>query len=72
MNFENVKIMLLGSGELGKEFIIAAQRLGIHTVAVDKYDDAPAMQVADEEYVIDMLDANTLERLVLKIKPTHI
>ena len=63
------KIMLLGSGELGKEFVIAAQRLGQHVVAVDSYNDAPAQQVADEREVIDMLDGNALDALVAKHKP---
>ncbi|APD51208.1 formate-dependent phosphoribosylglycinamide formyltransferase [Francisella hispaniensis] len=72
MNVSNIKIMLLGSGELGKEFVIAAQRLGIHTIAVDRYENAPAMQVADESYVIDMLNADALEQLVLAKKPTYI
>ncbi|UZJ37622.1 formate-dependent phosphoribosylglycinamide formyltransferase [Prosthecochloris sp. SCSIO W1103] len=63
------KIMLLGSGELGKEFVIAAQRLGQHIVAVDSYNDAPAQQVADEREVIDMLDGNALDALVAKHKP---
>ncbi|MEY8768246.1 formate-dependent phosphoribosylglycinamide formyltransferase [Francisella philomiragia] len=72
MNLSNIKIMLLGSGELGKEFIISAQRLGIHTIAVDRYENAPAMQVAHESYVIDMLNADTLEQLILAKKPTYI
>ncbi|MEY8766721.1 MULTISPECIES: formate-dependent phosphoribosylglycinamide formyltransferase [Francisella] len=67
-----IKIMLLGSGELGKEFIIAAQRLGIHTIAVDRYKNAPAMQVAHESFVIDMLNADALEQLILAKKPTYI
>ena len=61
--------MLLGSGELGKEFTIAAQRLGQHIIAVDSYDDAPAMQVADEREVINMLDGNALDLIVEKHKP---
>ncbi len=52
------KIMLLGSGELGKEVAIAAQRFGKTIIAVDRYEGAPAMQVADEFEVIDMLDAD--------------
>lgn len=64
------KIMLLGSGELGKEFVISAQRLGLHVVAVDRYPDAPAMQVADEFEVIDMLSADELERVVTKHNPS--
>lgn len=63
------KILLLGSGELGKEFVISAQRLGLHVVAVDRYKNAPAMQVADECAVIDMLNADELEQLVQKHKP---
>ncbi|ABO46030.1 formate-dependent phosphoribosylglycinamide formyltransferase [Francisella tularensis] len=72
MNISNIKIMLLGSGELGKEFIIAAQRLGIHTIVVDRYKNAPAMQVAHESYVIDMLNSDALEQLILAKNPTYI
>lgn len=60
---------MLGSGELGKEVIIEAQRLGVETVAVDRYEGAPAMHVADRSYVIDMLDAKALRELVEKEKP---
>jgi phosphoribosylglycinamide formyltransferase 2 len=63
------KILLLGSGELGKEFVIAAKRLGQYVVAVDSYDNAPAMQVADEREVIDMLNGDELDRIVAKHKP---
>ncbi|MBO7746318.1 formate-dependent phosphoribosylglycinamide formyltransferase [Paenibacillus sp. MWE-103] len=63
------KIMLLGSGELGKEVVIEAQRLGIETIAVDRYANAPAMQVAHRSYVIDMLDADALRELILKETP---
>lgn len=63
------KIMLLGSGELGKEFTIAAQRLGQYIIAVDSYTDAPAMQVAHESEVIDMLDGDELDRIVFKHQP---
>ena len=63
------KIMLLGAGELGKEFAIAAQRLGNFVVAVDRYDNAPAMQVADAAEVISMLDSADLERVVQKYQP---
>ena len=66
------KLMLLGSGELGKEFTIAAQRLGNHVVAVDRYPHAPAMQVADEYEVISMLSAADLERVVSKHQPDYI
>ncbi|MGZ3693955.1 MAG: ATP-grasp domain-containing protein, partial [Bdellovibrionota bacterium] len=63
------KLMLLGAGELGKEFVIAAKRIGLYVVAVDRYPNAPAMQVADEFAVIDMLDASALEAVVAKHKP---
>ncbi len=63
------KIMLLGSGELGKEFAIAAQRLGNYVVAVDRYQNAPAMQVADCSEVISMLSTEDLERVVTKHQP---
>jgi phosphoribosylglycinamide formyltransferase 2 len=63
------KILLLGSGELGKEFTIAAQRLGQHVIAVDSYNDAPAQQVADEREVINMLDGAALDAVVAKHKP---
>ncbi len=63
------KIMLLGSGELGKEVTISAKRLGAFVVAVDRYAGAPAMQVADEFEVIDMLSANDLSEIVYKHKP---
>jgi phosphoribosylglycinamide formyltransferase 2 len=63
------KIMLLGSGELGKELVIAFQRLGQHVVAVDSYDNAPAMQVAQEREIINMLDGDALDRIVEKHQP---
>lgn len=63
------KILLLGSGELGKEFTIAAQRLGQHVIACDSYAGAPAMQVADEYEVFSMLDGEALERAVAKHQP---
>ena len=63
------KIMLLGSGELGKEFVIAVKRLGQHVVAVDSYNNAPAQQVADEREVINMLDGDALDKIVAKHKP---
>lgn len=63
------KILLLGSGELGKEFVIACQRLGQYVIAVDSYEDAPAMQVAHEWEVINMLDGDELDRIVAKHQP---
>jgi phosphoribosylglycinamide formyltransferase 2 len=66
------KIMLLGSGELGKEFVIALKRLGQYVIAVDSYNDAPAQQVADEREIINMLDGAELDRIVAKHKPDFI
>ena len=63
------KILLLGSGELGKEFVIACQRLGQYVIAVDSYEGAPAMQVAHEFEVINMLDGDALDALVAKHQP---
>ena len=63
------KILLLGSGELGKEVVIALQRLGQHVIAVDSYAGAPAMQVADEFEVINMLDGSALDTIVAKHQP---
>jgi phosphoribosylglycinamide formyltransferase 2 len=65
----NKKIMLLGSGELGKEFVISAKRLGLQVVAVDRYAGAPAMAMADAFEVVDMLNANELNAVVLRHKP---
>ena len=63
------KIMLLGSGELGKEFVIAAKRLGQYVIACDSYDNAPAMQVADEREIFSMLDGDALTAAVKKHQP---
>ena len=63
------KIMLLGSGELGKEFVIACQRKGQYVVACDSYQGAPAMQVADECRVFSMLDGDALMKAVEEVKP---
>ena len=63
------KILLLGSGELGKEFVISAQRKGQYIIACDSYAGAPAMQVADECEVFSMLDGDALERVVRKHQP---
>lgn len=66
------KILLLGSGELGKEFVIAAKRIGQIVIAVDSYEGAPAMQVADGFEVINMLDGNALDAIVEKHRPDFI
>ena len=65
-------ILLLGSGELGKELVIALKRLGQTVIAVDNYANAPAMQVADGFEIIDMLDGDALDAIVAKYKPTLI
>jgi phosphoribosylglycinamide formyltransferase 2 len=64
-----LKVMLLGSGELGKEVIIELQRLGVETIAVDRYAGAPAQQVAHRSHVIDMTDAKALRALVEQERP---
>ena len=66
------KVMLLGSGELGKEVVIEAQRLGLETVAVDKYANAPAHQVAHRSYVVDMQDRDALLEVIRREKPDFI
>ena len=70
--FFNKCLLLLGSGELGKEILIESQRLGCKTIAVDKYADAPAMQVADESFVLNMSDKDSLKNLILKLKPDFV
>lgn len=66
------RLMLLGSGELGKEVAIEAQRFGVEVVAVDRYANAPAMQVAHRAHVIPMLDGARLRELVEREKPHYI
>src|SRR6201982_2534958 len=67
-----VKVMLLGSGELGKEVAIELQRLGVEVIAVDRYPNAPAQQVAHRAHVIDMTDAKALRALVESERPHFI
>ncbi|WP_122032980.1 formate-dependent phosphoribosylglycinamide formyltransferase [Aliivibrio sp. EL58] len=66
------KVLLLGSGELGKEVAIECQRLGLEVIAVDRYLNAPAMQVAHRSYAIDMLDADALEAIIQKEQPDYV
>ena len=66
------KILLLGSGELGREFVISAKRLGCHVIACDSYAAAPAMQVADEYEVFSMLDGEALRAAIEKHRPDHV
>ena len=63
------RVLLLGSGELGKEVAIELQRLGVEVIAADRYADAPAMQVAHRSHVIDMLDAMALRALIAQEQP---
>ncbi|GHM99270.1 phosphoribosylglycinamide formyltransferase 2 [Cytophagales bacterium WSM2-2] len=67
-----VKVMLLGSGELGKEVVIEFQRYGVEVIAVDRYAHAPAMQVAHRSYTISMLDGNALREVIYKERPNFI
>ena len=66
------KVMLCGSGELGKEVVIELQRLGVEVTAIDSYENAPAMQVADNSYVVNMLDADSLRETIKKVMPHYI
>lgn len=66
------KALLLGSGELGKEVVIEMKRLGVEVIAVDKYDNAPAMQVADRKYVVSMLNGDAIEKIIENEKPDYI
>ena len=68
----SVKFLLLGSGELGKEVVIEAQRLGVECIAVDRYQNAPAMQVAHKSYVIDMKDYDALMAVIEREEPDYI
>ena len=66
------KILLLGSGELGREFVISAKRLGAFVIACDSYDNAPAMQLADAREVFSMLDGEALRSVIEKHQPDHV
>ncbi|WP_281223219.1 formate-dependent phosphoribosylglycinamide formyltransferase [Photobacterium sanguinicancri] len=66
------RVLLLGSGELGKEVAIECQRLGLEVIAVDRYADAPAMHIAHRSHVIDMLDAESLKRVIALEKPHYV
>ena len=63
------KVLMLGSGELGKEVVIELQRLGVEVVACDRYENAPAMQVADRSYTFSMLDSDALRKTIENEKP---
>lgn len=68
----STKVMMLGSGELGKEVVIELQRLGVEVIAVDRYENAPAQQVAHRAYTISMLDGEALSKLIEQEKPDYI
>ena len=72
LSLSATKVMMLGSGELGKEVVIELQRFGLEVIAVDRYADAPAMQVAHKSHVISMLDAVALREIIEKEKPHYI
>lgn len=72
LSLSATKVLLLGSGELGKEVAIELQRLGIEVIAVDRYDNAPAMQVAHRSYTVSMLDGEALRAIIKKENPTYI
>ena len=63
------KVMMLGAGELGKEVVIELQRLGVEVIAVDRYANAPGMQVAHRSHVINMLDGDALSALIEQEQP---
>lgn len=67
-----LRVLLCGAGELGKELVIEFQRLGVEVIAVDRYADAPAMQVAHRSHVVDMLDGQALREVILKEQPHYI
>ena len=71
-NFSKKKILLLGSGELGKELVIESKRLGLEVIAIDKYDDAPAMQIADHSFVMDMSNKQLLKKIIKKYEPDFV
>ena len=70
--FSKKRILLLGSGELGKELVIESKRLGLEVIAIDLYEKAPAMQVADYSRVIDMGDKNILKNVIKEFKPDYV
>ncbi|MFT6094715.1 MAG: phosphoribosylglycinamide formyltransferase 2 [Pseudohongiellaceae bacterium] len=68
----STKVLMLGSGELGKEVVIELQRLGVEVIACDRYENAPAMQVADRSYTLSMLDGNALRKVIEAEQPHYI
>ena len=72
ITFLKKRILLLGSGELGKELVIESKRLGLEVIAIDRYENAPAMQVADDSCVIDMNNKNLLKNTIIKFNPDYV
>jgi phosphoribosylglycinamide formyltransferase 2 len=72
LSTSGTRVLMLGAGELGKEVVIELQRLGVETIAADRYPNAPAMQVAHRSHVLDMLDPSALRALVLRERPALI
>ena len=70
--FSKKRILLLGSGELGKELVIETKRLGLEDIAIDQYENAPALQVADYSRVIDMRDKIILKNVINEFKPDYV
>ena len=70
--FRKKRLLLLGSGELGKELVIEAKRLGCEVIAIDKYEGAPAMQLADQFYVIDMRNKEALKKVIFTTNPDYV
>ena len=71
LSLNSTKVMMLGSGELGKEVVIELQRFGVEVIAVDRYPNAPGMQLAHRSYVINMLDGRELRSVIEKNFPKH-
>ena len=71
-NFMRKKILLLGGGELGKELVIEAKRIGLEVIVIDKYENAPAMQVADNSIVINMSNKQILSKTIRELKPDFV
>ena len=70
--FSNIRLLFLGSGELGKELVIESQRLGCEVITVDKYNNAPAMQVSDRNFVMDMSNKDLLKDLINQLNPDYV
>ncbi|MEM1601150.1 MAG: phosphoribosylglycinamide formyltransferase 2, partial [Sulfolobales archaeon] len=72
MSSHPTKVLILGSGELGKELALEAHKLGVEVVAVDRYDNAPAMHLAHRKYVVEMLNGNAIKEIIRRENPEAI